>query len=99
MALHILPKWFNPMVVTALQIAQMLVGVVVTLAGFYFFQTDTTCDIEPENNTAAFVMYGSYLVLFVQFFAARYQPTVTMLDKKKKKTTTNENGMRKPKTL
>lgn len=78
------PKWFNPMIITGFQISQMIVGVFVTLAGFYYYSTDPTCTIEKENNTAAFVMYGSYLFLFLQFFIGRYfKPKVTI---KKQKT-------------
>jgi elongation of very long chain fatty acids protein 6 len=74
MAARWLPKWFNPMIITCFQISQMVVGVAVTLAGFYYYKTETqsSCEIEAENNTAAFVMYGSYLFLFLQFFVGRY---------------------------
>ena len=73
MAMRMRPKWFNPMVVTAMQISQMIIGVGVTMAGFYYFKTyPDDCSIQPENNTAAFVMYGSYLFLFLQFFVGRY---------------------------
>ena len=72
MAMKLRPKWFNPMVNTVFQISQMVVGVAVTLAGFYYYKTDPTCNIKAENNTAAFVMYGSYLFLFLQFFIGRY---------------------------
>lgn len=74
MAMHWRPKWFNPVIITAFQISQMVVGVAVTLAGFYYYKTDAaaSCQIEAENNTAAFIMYGSYLFLFLQFFIGRY---------------------------
>jgi elongation of very long chain fatty acids protein 6 len=75
MAMKWRPKWFNPVVITAFQISQMVVGVAVTLVGFYYYQTDSakTCHyLDAENNTAAFVMYGSYLFLFLQFFFGRY---------------------------
>lgn len=72
MAVKMRPKWFNPIIITIFQISQMIVGVAVTLAGFYYYKTDPTCKIERENNTAAFVMYGSYLFLFLQFFFGRY---------------------------
>lgn len=72
MAMKMRPKWFNPIIITIFQISQMVVGVSVTLAGFYYYQTDPTCGIQKENNTAAFVMYGSYLFLFLQFFFGRY---------------------------
>jgi hypothetical protein len=72
MAVRMKPKWLNPMVVTVSQISQMVVGVAVTLAAFYYYKTDASCNVTAENNTAAFVMYGSYLFLFLQFFVGRY---------------------------
>ena len=72
MAMRLRPKWFNPMIITTFQISQMVVGVAVTMLGFYYYSKDPKCKIENENNTAAFVMYGSYLFLFLQFFIGRY---------------------------
>jgi len=72
MAIHAKPKWLKAVWITTAQISQMVVGVTVTLTGFYYYKTDDTCQIEAENNTAAFVMYGSYLFLFLQFFVGRY---------------------------
>jgi elongation of very long chain fatty acids protein 6 len=72
MAMRWRPKWFNPVIITAFQISQMIVGVAVTLVSFYYYKTDPTCGIEAENSTAAFIMYGSYLFLFLQFFVGRY---------------------------
>jgi elongation of very long chain fatty acids protein 6 len=80
------PSWFNPIIVTAFQISQMVVGVAVTCLAFYFYRTEkaSDCNINPENNTASFVMYGSYLFLFLQFFIGRYiQPKVTFTKKQK----------------
>jgi elongation of very long chain fatty acids protein 6 len=55
----------------------MIVEIVVTLVGFYYYSADEeTCMIEKENNSSAFtafcMMYGSYLFLFMQFFVGRY---------------------------
>jgi hypothetical protein len=72
MAMRWRPKWFNPIIITTMQISQMVVGVAVTCLGFYYYNVDAECKIERENNTAAFVMYGSYLFLFLQFFIGRY---------------------------
>uniref|UniRef100_A0A7S2WNW7 Elongation of fatty acids protein n=1 Tax=Eucampia antarctica TaxID=49252 RepID=A0A7S2WNW7_9STRA len=75
MAIKMKPKWFNAMVVTSAQISQMFVGIIVTIVGFYYYKKEKgegTCQIEAENNTAAFIMYGSYLFLFAQFFISRY---------------------------
>jgi len=73
MAAKLKPKWLNPMFITGAQISQMIVGVAVTTTAFqYFREGDNTCNIQRENNTAAFLMYGSYLVLFVKFFFIRF---------------------------
>lgn len=72
MAVKMRPKWFNPIIITIFQISQMVVGVAVTLLGFYYYKTDPECAIQKENNIAAFFMYGSYLFLFLQFFFGRY---------------------------
>jgi elongation of very long chain fatty acids protein 6 len=83
MAVKLRPKWFNPIIITVFQISQMVVGVIVTLLAFYYYNVDSECKIEKENNTAAFVMYGSYLFLFLQFFVGRYfKPKVTIRHKK-----------------
>mmetsp|Transcript_17218 Transcript_17218/g.20658 ORF Transcript_17218/g.20658 Transcript_17218/m.20658 type:complete len:310 (-) Transcript_17218:220-1149(-) len=77
MAVKLKPKWMNAMVITVAQISQMVVGVAVTVLGFYYSDkhsklNDDGCLVKTENNVAAFVMYGSYLFLFLQFFVARY---------------------------
>jgi hypothetical protein len=83
MAVRVRPAWFKPVFITAFQISQMVVGVAVTLTAFYYYKTDAECTVTAENNTAAFVMYGSYLFLFMQFFIGRYvQPKVRVHKKK-----------------
>jgi len=85
MAMKMKPKWFNAMIVTSAQISQMFVGIIVTLCAFYYYkkeESEGTCKIEAENNIAAFIMYGSYLLLFAQFFIRRYFK-VSAIKKKK----------------
>eukprot|EP00558_Chaetoceros_sp_UNC1202_P002698 CAMPEP_0197246822 /NCGR_PEP_ID=MMETSP1429-20130617/23485_1 /TAXON_ID=49237 /ORGANISM="Chaetoceros sp., Strain UNC1202" /LENGTH=93 /DNA_ID=CAMNT_0042707585 /DNA_START=588 /DNA_END=869 /DNA_ORIENTATION=+ len=74
MAMKMKPKWFNAMFITTAQISQMVVGVMVTLAAFYYYKYDNAgdCHIHYQNTVAAFLMYGSYLFLFAQFFIGRY---------------------------
>mmetsp|Transcript_54620 Transcript_54620/g.116039 ORF Transcript_54620/g.116039 Transcript_54620/m.116039 type:complete len:307 (-) Transcript_54620:170-1090(-) len=75
MAVGMRPRWFNPIVVTLMQIAQMAVGVSVTALGFYFYsnpEEGRICNIQKENLTAGFIMYGSYFYLFLHFFLTRY---------------------------
>lgn len=86
MAIRARPRWLNPMIVTTMQISQMVVGVAVTLLGFYYSARAAdhqSCRIKRENNTAAFVMYGSYLFLFLQFFVGRYVGTQSPVASKK----------------
>lgn len=74
MAVKLKPKWFNSIWITVSQISQMVVGVGVTALGFILPRSYAKdCAISPENNAAALIMYGSYLLLFVQFFMQRYQ--------------------------
>jgi len=74
MAVKLKPKWFNSIWITVSQISQMVVGVTVTALGFVLPpRYASECSISPENNMAALIMYGSYLLLFVQFFIQRYQ--------------------------
>lgn len=69
MAIKIRPSW--GMMVTTLQISQMFVGVIVTIMSFVYVGSEN-CSISHGNNVAAFLMYGSYLFLFMQFFVSRY---------------------------
>jgi elongation of very long chain fatty acids protein 6 len=84
MAVRAKPAWLKPVWITAAQISQMVVGIAVTFIAFYYYQTERECKITAENNTAAFIMYGSYLFLFMQFFIGRYvQPKITFTSKKR----------------
>lgn len=88
MAVKMRPKWFNPMVVTFMQLSQMFIGVGVTIVAFYYYSHPVdgmTCHIRKENNVAAFLMYGSYFYLFAQFFVARYYRVKVKGEVKKKK--------------
>lgn len=76
MAVKLKPKWFNSMYITAAQISQMVVGVIVTALGFIIPPMyGDNCNLKKDNNTAAMIMYGSYLMLFLQFFFKRYTST------------------------
>lgn len=79
MAVKAKPKAFKAIYITMLQISQMIVGVAVTIAGCYYLWFDPTydtklCSLTAANNVAALVMYGSYLMLFLQFFLKRFGP-------------------------
>lgn len=67
------PKSFRPIYVTTAQISQMFVGVTVSLMSFYYYSTvEEECTIKRRDVMASFLMYGSYLILFLQFFVGRY---------------------------
>jgi len=86
MAIKMKPKWMNPMFITTIQIVQMIGGVSLTLTGFYYYmiEKEGECYVNKENNVAAFLMYGSYLFLFCQFFFSRYfKASVKAIEKKK----------------
>jgi len=86
MAIKMKPKWLNAMFITTAQISQMVVGVFITIFTYYYHGTvkeNESCKIEKKNNTAAFVMYGSYLFLFAQFFVGRYFTVKATAQKKK----------------
>ena len=57
----------------------MFVGVATTIIGFYLLKTDPTCAIGAENTNAGFLLYGSYSILFMQFFVGRYFKTNTTI--------------------
>lgn len=59
------------MIITALQILQMAVGLTV-LALVYLWQNDTVCRSTVSNITWGFLMYLTYLLLFVSFFYQSY---------------------------
>lgn len=84
MAIKMKPKWLNAMFITTAQISQMVVGVLVTIFAFHYYDEGKTCHIQKENNVAAFLMYGSYLFLFMQFFVGRYFRVKTSTAPKKK---------------
>lgn len=63
------------MVVTSLQISQMVIGLFVITAGFVVKVTNVTCQLSYENIAVAAAMYLSYLVLFLNFFHGAYMRT------------------------
>jgi elongation of very long chain fatty acids protein 6 len=74
MAVHRKPKWFKPVWITVAQISQMFLGCVVTGMGVYLLLIEKPdgCSLTGPNILPSIVMYGSYLILFLQFFVKRY---------------------------
>jgi hypothetical protein len=75
MALRMKPKWINPVYITMAQITQMIVGISVCLASYYYKKNHTgTCSVTDDNLIAGAVMYGSYAFLFIKFALDRFLP-------------------------
>lgn len=78
------PKW--ALMVTIMQLAQMALGIAVTLSHVYIlvFKTVPHCDGHIPNLTAALGMYASYFMLFTLFFFNRYCRHLSIGDARKK---------------
>lgn len=63
----------SPMYITVMQIAQMVVGVTVSLAGYFYNQKDPVgCEVHPYVIKVSAVIYASYLYLFCEFMVKRF---------------------------
>ena len=58
--------------VTILQLSQFFVGLAVILAGWGYYLSEHQCGITRRHLVTGFIMYGSYLLLFMNFFYHRY---------------------------
>jgi hypothetical protein len=69
-------KLTYPKLVTTIQIVQMMAGLVITIAWTYFNHQGEDVCASPDERTyilaATYGMYGSYLLLFMSFYAQRY---------------------------
>lgn len=91
-AIKMVPKWFPTILITVMQIAQMVVGTTVVCYCIYFKNYGSkhfsvgSCNVEFNNLVVGGVIYASYLYLFVEFFVKRYilSPAKKADDKKAK---------------
>ena len=58
--------------ITLLQLSQMVVGIVVTVASVTYSRSDATCQGKTTNSTLGLAMYASYFVLFLEFFIRHF---------------------------
>ncbi|KOX73201.1 Elongation of very long chain fatty acids protein 6, partial [Melipona quadrifasciata] len=67
-----IPKWISIML-TVLQIVQMFWGMVITTSAYYYVHiAQIQCNVTTSNLKFSALMYLSYLILFVNFFAQSY---------------------------
>lgn len=81
-----LKPYFSPIApyITWIQLTQMVFGVAATIAGYLWRQQDaTTCQVSPAMSLLGGVMYGSYFLLFLQFYFRRFGGKKKDLEKKK----------------
>jgi len=71
MAVNMKPKWLNPMWITTIQISQMIVGIIISVAGFVY-NSDPECKADKNLLYFQAIMYGSYLYLFMEFMVKRF---------------------------
>lgn len=60
------------MLVTLLQLTQMVVGILVTVASVYYHYIGRACFVSITNSALGLIMYSSYFVLFLQLFLSHY---------------------------
>lgn len=80
MTIKMKPKWLNPIFITLAQLLQMVLGLTVTIMSMYYSvnQTeDKPCALEPRTLLPCFAMFGSYFLLFLQFFIKRFMAKST----------------------
>ena len=66
-----IPKWVN-ICITAMQISQMFVGLVINLRSYYIKSQGRYCQQSYDNLKWSFTMYFSYFILFLYFFYQNY---------------------------
>lgn len=86
-ALHFkIPKWVN-ILITSMQIIQMVFGVYINVSSYFIKRNGGYCFNSDENLNFAFLMYFSYLILFSNFF---YQSYISPSKRAVKATTTQD---------
>lgn len=58
--------------ITTIQILQMVIGLIVTLAAMLYVTFDVPCYTSLVNSIMGLMMYASYFVLFVQLYVSHY---------------------------
>jgi hypothetical protein len=60
------------MIITLLQSTQMIIGCWVNLKAWEYKKNGEMCQVTDENLKVSLVMYGTYFLLFAQFFLGSY---------------------------
>ena len=89
-AMRFTPPRAIAMVITGLQLTQMVVGLAINIWANDFMKStgQTSCQISPMNVKLSVAMYFSYFVLFARFF---YKTYLSSNARKGKNTRTSES--------
>jgi len=60
------------MMITCLQLSQMVVGVTINIYSLYIKAMNVPCTLGWDNINFALTMYASYFILFANFFHKAY---------------------------
>jgi hypothetical protein len=60
------------MFITIMQLSQMVVGIVVTVASISFWSAGKECYVNNTNSALGLTMYTSYFILFLELFLRHY---------------------------
>lgn len=84
-AMRFSPPRFIPMVITTLQLTQMIVGCAINIWAHNYLKVagQSACNISELNIKLSIVMYFSYFVLFARFFYKTYLSDNAKFSKKK----------------
>lgn len=60
------------MIITMLQLTQMIIGCWVNLQAWQYKREGEMCHVTDENLKVSLMMYGTYFLLFAHFFFGSY---------------------------
>lgn len=61
-----------PLAITALQLSQMVVGIVINVYAYVMKTNNVECNVSKQNLEISFLIYGSYALLFWHYFKKSY---------------------------
>lgn len=93
-AMRFSPPRFISMVITGLQLTQMVIGCAINIWAHSYLKTagHSSCNISDLNIKLSIAMYFSYFVLFARFFYKAYLSSDAKFGKKKKQMSAVENN-------
>lgn len=76
------PPRITAMMVTSLQIIQMIIGALVNVWSYQYLTAGQPCHISQQNINLSLMMYVSYFALFLRFFIKAYVSSESRKEKK-----------------